>query len=99
LVSVLELTKRIGVTYITTALPNFINTITLPNSINTDAIYQLFTLYPQFGIILYKQCQFVVVLSQITTHLRVHHPDQIQLQRDKIQRELQEADRVASEKH
>lgn len=64
-----------------------------------EAVYQIFTLLTQYGVILCKQCQFAVVLSQIAVHLRVHHPSQTHQQRKIIQEEVQKAEGIALEKH
>jgi hypothetical protein len=64
-----------------------------------EAANQLFVFLTQYGVILCKQCQFAVVPSQITAHLRIHHPSQTQQQRKAIQKEVDGAERIAFEKH
>ena len=59
---------------------------------------QLFAFLTQYGIVLCKQCHFAVVPSQVTVHLRVHHPYQTQQQRKAIQEEVDQAEGIAFEK-
>jgi hypothetical protein len=60
---------------------------------------QLFAFLTQYGVILCKQCQFTVVPSQITVHLRDHHPSLLQQQRKEIHNKLQRLEGIAFEKH
>jgi hypothetical protein len=49
-------------------------------------------------VILCKQCQFAVVPSQMTAHLRVHHPSKSQQHRKRIQEWVDKAEGIAFEK-
>jgi hypothetical protein len=66
---------------------------------NMEAVYQIFTLLTQYGVILCKQCQFAVVPSQIAVHLKTHHSSQTYQQRKAIQEEVQKAEGIVFEKH